>query len=212
MNQVNEIKHPLVQHLIGQLREHNRSPAQFRPVVDRLSYLLCYEALKNFATVPEEIRTWAGSTKVERLGDSGITVVPILRAGLGMLNGVMDLLPGASVSVVGFERNEETLQPHAYYEKWAPNVAEKTALVIDPMLATGGTFLATVECLKAVGCQRVHGVFLLAAPEGLDELNRQHPDVLVTVAAVDERLNELGYIIPGLGDAGDRIFNTVVKK
>jgi len=211
MNQINEIKHPLVQHLIGQLREHNRHPAQFRPVVDKLSYLLCYEALKNLTTVSEQISTWAGPTEVERIDDSRITVVPILRAGLGMLNGVMDLLPGASVSVVGFERDEETLQPHAYYEKWAPNVAEKTALVIDPMLATGGTFLATVERLKTVGCEHIHGVFLLAAPEGLAELKQQHPDVAVTVAAVDERLNELGYIIPGLGDAGDRIFNTVVE-
>ena len=211
MNQVNEIKHPLVQHLIGQLREHNRTPAQFRPVVDKLSYLLCYEAVKTQATVGENITTWAGSTEVERLDDTAITVVPILRAGLGMLNGVMDLLPGASVSVVGFERDEQTLKPRAYYEKWAPNVADKTALVIDPMLATGGTFLATVERLKAVGCEQIHGLFLLAAPEGLAELKQQHPDVAVTVAAVDERLNELGYIIPGLGDAGDRIFNTVVE-
>ena len=206
---VNEIKHPLVQHLIGQLREQNRGPAQFRPVVDKLSYLLCYEALKGFKTVSEEITTWAGLTQVQRIDDSSITVVPILRAGLGMLNGVMDLLPGASVSVVGFERDEESLQPHAYYEKWAPNVATKTALVIDPMLATGGTFLATVERLKAVGCEQIYGLFLLAAPEGLAELKQQHPDVMVTVAAVDERLNEQGYIIPGLGDAGDRIFNTV---
>lgn len=211
MNQVNEIRHPLVKHLIGQLREHNRRPEFFRPVVDKLSYLLCYEAVKDQATVGENITTWAGSTEVERLDDAAITVVPILRAGLGMLNGVMDLLPGASVSVVGFERDEDTLQPHAYYEKWAPNVADKTALVIDPMLATGGTFLATVERLKAVGCESIHGLFLLAAPEGLEKLSAQHPDVHVTVAAVDERLNELGYIIPGLGDAGDRIFNTVAE-
>lgn len=208
---VNEIKHPLVQHLIGQLREHDRNPAQFRPVVDKLSYLLCYEALNGFKTVTEKISTWAGTTEVQRIDESSITVVPILRAGLGMLNGVMDLLPGAAVSVVGFERDETTLKPHAYYEKWAPNVAKKTALVIDPMLATGGTFLATLDRLKAEGCQQIHGVFLLAAPEGLAEIKKQHPDVAVTLAAVDERLNELGYIIPGLGDAGDRIFNTVVE-
>ncbi len=209
--QINEIKHPLVQHLIGQLREHNRSPAHFRSVVDKLSYLLCYEALAVHSLYPETITAWSGATQVERLDDSGITVVPILRAGLGMLNGVLDLLPGASVSVVGFERDEESLRPHAYYEKWAPNVADKMALVIDPMLATGGTFLATVERLKAVGCQSIHGVFLLAAPEGLEKLIAQHPDVKVTVAAVDERLNDVGYILPGLGDAGDRIFNTVVE-
>lgn len=209
--QVNEIKHPLVQHLIGQLREHNRSPAQFRPVVDKLSYLLCYEAISGYHLKQETITTWSGSTQVQRLDDSGITVVPILRAGLGMLNGVLDLLPGASVSVVGFERDEETLKPHAYYEKWAPNVTDKKALVIDPMLATGGTFLATVERLKAVGCEHIHGVFLLAAPEGLKKLSDQHPDVKVTVAAVDERLNDVGYILPGLGDAGDRIFNTVAE-
>jgi len=209
--QINEIKHPLVQHLIGQLREHDRSPAQFRPVVDKLSYLLCYEAIAGYPLKTETITAWSGSTQVERLDDSGITVVPILRAGLGMLNGVLDLLPGASVSVVGFERDEETLEPHAYYEKWAPNVADKMALVIDPMLATGGTFLATVERLKAVGCEQIHGVFLLAAPEGLKKLSAQHPDVRVTVAAVDERLNDVGYILPGLGDAGDRIFNTVVE-
>lgn len=207
---VNEIKHPLVQHLIGQLREHDRRPADFRPVVDKLSYLLCYEALKNQATRVEEITTWAGTTKVQRMNDDNITVVPILRAGLGMLNGVMDLLPDAAVSVVGFERDETSLKPRAYYEKWAPDVAHKTALVIDPMLATGGTFLATVARLKAVGCEQIHGVFLLAAPEGLSKLKQQHPDVSVTVAAVDKHLNELGYIIPGLGDAGDRIFNTVV--
>jgi uracil phosphoribosyltransferase len=135
-------------------------------------------------------------------------VVPILRAGLGMMDGVLSLIPSARVSVIGLYRNEETLEPVQYYAKTAGNLAERTALILDPMLATGGTLVATIDLLKAAGCRAVRGIFLVAAPEGLERLQAAHPDVEVYVASVDERLNDVGYILPGLGDAGDRIFGT----
>jgi uracil phosphoribosyltransferase len=135
-------------------------------------------------------------------------VVPILRAGLGMLDGVLDMIPSAKVSVVGLYRNEETLEPVAYYEKLTSGMEERTALIIDPMLATGGSLLATIEMLKRAGCKRIKGLFLVAVPEGIERIGRAHPDVEIYVASIDERLNEKGYILPGLGDAGDKIFGT----
>jgi uracil phosphoribosyltransferase len=137
-----------------------------------------------------------------------ITVVPILRAGLGMMDGVFDMIPGAKVSVVGFYRNEETLEPVQYYVKLAKNIEERMAIILDPMLATGGTLMATIKLLKDAGCKRIRGLFLVAAPEGIERLTREHPDVDIYTAAIDERLNEVGYILPGLGDAGDKIFGT----
>ena len=134
--------------------------------------------------------------------------MPILRAGLGMMNGVLDMIPSARVSVVGLYRNEETLEPVAYYQKLSGEMEERIALIIDPMLATGGSLIATIEMLKRAGCQRIKGLFLVAVPEGIARVSAAHPDVDIYVAAIDERLNEQGYILPGLGDAGDKIFGT----
>jgi len=137
-----------------------------------------------------------------------VTVVPILRAGLGMMDGVFDMIPGAKASVVGFYRDEETLEPVQYYVKLATKIKERTALILDPMLATGGTLDATIRLLKDAGCKSIRGLFLCAAPEGVDRILKDHPEVDIYTAAVDERLNDIGYIIPGLGDAGDKIFGT----
>lgn len=137
-----------------------------------------------------------------------ITVVPILRAGIGMLDGVLDMVPSAKVSVVGFYRNEKTLEPVEYYVKLAREIEQRTALILDPMLATGGTLLATISALKRAGCSSIKGLFLVAAPEGLAKVKKEHPDVEIYVASIDDRLSDIGYILPGLGDAGDKIFGT----
>jgi uracil phosphoribosyltransferase len=154
------------------------------------------------------VEGWAGPVDVERIKGKKITIVPILRAGLGMMNGVIDLIPSAKVSVIGLYRNEETLEPVAYYEKMTGDMDQRMALILDPMLATGGTLIATVDMIKKSGCKKIRGLFLVAAPEGIKRLEAVHPDVDIYVAAVDERLNESGYILPGLGDAGDKIFGT----
>ena len=146
--------------------------------------------------------------EVRQIKGKKITVVPILRAGLGMLEGVLELIPNAKISVVGLYRDEETLQPVAYFDKVVKNIDERTALIVDPMLATGGTLIATIDLLKKKGCTKIMGLFLVAAPEGIKAVVDAHPDVDIFTAAVDERLNEKGYILPGLGDAGDKIFGT----
>jgi uracil phosphoribosyltransferase len=145
---------------------------------------------------------------VLRIKGRKITIVPILRAGLGMLPGVLDLIPAAKVSVVGVQRDEKTLQPVAYYEKLSGRMDERIALIVDPMLATAGTLVATIDMLKAAGCKRIKGLFLVAAPEGLERITAAHPDIEIYTASIDQRLNENGYILPGLGDAGDKIFGT----
>jgi uracil phosphoribosyltransferase len=154
------------------------------------------------------IQGWAGSVEVEKIKGKKITVVPILRAGLGMMNGVLNLIPTAKVSVVGLYRNEETLEPVRYYVKMTSQMKERIALILDPMLATGGTVIATIDLLKESGCKQIKGIFMVAAPEGIEKLQSAHPDVEIWVAAIDEKLNEVGYILPGLGDAGDKIFGT----
>jgi uracil phosphoribosyltransferase len=146
--------------------------------------------------------------RVQRIKGKKITVVPILRAGLGMMDAVLDLIPSAKVSVVGFYRNEETLAPVNYYVKLASNMQERIALILDPMLATGGTLIATVDLLKAAGCRSIKGLFVVAAPEGIRRLEEKHPDVEIFTASIDDNLNDIGYILPGLGDAGDKIFGT----
>lgn len=205
---VHVVRHPLVQHKLGVMRQHDVSTKNFRELASELARLLTYEATKDLETETRTVRGWAGPVQVERIKGKKITVVPILRAGLGMLDGVLDMVPGAKVSVIGIYRNEETLEPVRYYVKLAGSIQERMALILDPMLATGGTLLATIELLKEAGCRSIRGVFLVAAPEGLKRIEEAHPDVEIHLAAVDERLNDQGYILPGLGDAGDRIFGT----
>jgi uracil phosphoribosyltransferase len=205
---VYEVKHPLIQHKIGLMRKADLSTKQFRELASEIGRLLTYEATKDIVTETITVQGWAGPVEVQQIKGKKITVVPILRAGLGMMNGVLDMIPSAKVSVVGLYRNEETLEPVAYYEKLASGMEERTALIIDPMLATGGSLLATIEMLKKAGCKRIKGLFLVAVPEGLNKVTALHPDVDIFVASIDERLNDVGYILPGLGDAGDKIFGT----
>lgn len=206
---VHEINHPLVKHKIGLLRHKDIQVNDFRAIVAEIGVLLTYEATRDLNSETVGIKTWAGETEVQKISNQNISVVPILRAGLGMLDGVLQMLPGASVSVVGFARNEETLESEKYYEKLVADIKHKTVLVIDPMLATGGTFDATLDLLKAAGCSDIKGLFLVAAPEGLARIEAKHPEVEIYVAAVDDHLNEQSYILPGLGDAGDKIFGTL---
>lgn len=200
--------HPLIKHKLGLMRQHDISTKDFRDLSSEVARLLTYEAAKDLPMRKKVIQGWAGPVEVEKLKGKKITIVPILRAGLGMMNGVIDLIPSAKVSVVGYYRNEETLQPVEYYVKTAKEIDERIALILDPMLATGGTLLATIETLKKAGCKKIKGLFLVAAPEGIKKVTEAHPDVDIYVASVDDRLNELGYILPGLGDAGDKIFGT----
>jgi len=200
--------HPLIRHKLGLMREKDISTKDFRDLASEVARLLTYEATKDLATEKKTIQGWAGDVEVEKIKGKKITIVPILRAGLGMMNGVIDMIPSAKVSVVGFYRNEETLMPVEYYVKTASAMDERIALILDPMLATGGTLLATIDTLKKAGCKKIKGIFLVAAPEGLAKVEKRHPDVEIHVAAVDDRLNEVGYILPGLGDAGDKIFGT----
>lgn len=203
-----ESRHPLVQHKLGLMRRADNSTKVFRELAGEVATLLAVEATADLPLEAHQETGWAGPVAVQRIHGRKLTLVPILRAGLGLLPGVLHLVPAAKVSVVGMRRNEQTLQPEAYYDNFVGSLADRTALILDPMLATGGTLIATVALLKASGCQRIRGLFLVAAPEGLRALEAAHPDVEVYTASVDERLNERGYILPGLGDAGDRIFGT----
>jgi len=205
---VQVVKHPLIQHKLGLMRQHDITTKDFRDLASELANLLTYEATKDLATERRTIQGWAGSVEVDRIKGKKITVVPILRAGLGMMDGVLNLIPSAKVSVVGLYRNEDTLKPVNYYAKFTGNITERIALIVDPMLATGGTLVATIDLLKKAGCRIIKGLFLVAAPEGISKVEDAHPDVEIYTAAIDEKLNDIGYILPGLGDAGDKIFGT----
>ena len=182
----------------------NSQPYQdFRELASEVARLLTYEATSDLETEKETIEGWAGQVAVDTIKGKKITIVPILRAGLGMMDGVLDLIPSARVSVIGLYRNEETLEPVAYYQKLTSQINDRTAMILDPMLATGGSVIAAINMLKEAGCQKIKGLFLVAAPEGIAALQAKHPEVDIYVASIDERLNEVGYILPGLGDAGD---------
>jgi uracil phosphoribosyltransferase len=200
--------HPLIKHKLGLMRQKDISTKDFRDLSSEVARLLTYEATKDLVTEKKMIQGWAGEVEVEKIKGKKITIVPILRAGLGMMDGVFDLIPSAKVSVVGFYRNEETLKPVQYYVKTASAMEERIALILDPMLATGGTLIATIDLLKKAGCKTIRGLFLVAAPEGIARVEKLHPDVDIYVASVDDCLNDIGYILPGLGDAGDKIFGT----
>ena len=203
-----DVRHPLVKHKVGLLREDAISTKKFRELTNELARLLAYEATADFPLEKTTIAGWSGPTEIERIRGRKVTVVPILRAGLGMLDGVLDMIPNAKVSVVGLSRNHETLQPEHYFEKFVGHLDERTAIIIDPMLATAGSMIATVTLLEQRGCKDIRALVLVAAPEGIAALDAAHPGVRCWTAAVDSHLNEVGYIIPGLGDAGDKIFGT----
>lgn len=209
---IHELRHPLIRHKIGLMRRNDISTKHFRELSQEIASLLTYEATKDLPIESIDIESWDGSkTTVEKIAGKKITVVPILRAGIGMLEGVLNLIPSAKVSVVGLARNEETLEAHTYLEKLAHDITKRKALIIDPMLATGGSMIATITMLKKAGCQDIRALVLVAAPEGIRALEQAHPDVVVYTAAIDSHLNAQGYIIPGLGDAGDKIFGTHQK-
>ena len=203
-----DVKHPLVKHKVGLLRENDISTKKFRELTNELARLLAYEATADFPLETTTVQCWSGPTEIEQISGKKVTVVPILRAGLGMLDGVLDMMPNAKVSVVGLSRNHESLQPENYFEKLVGKLDERTAIIIDPMLATAGSMIATIGLLKERGCKDIRALVLVAAPEGVAALTKAHPDVRCWTAAVDSHLNEVGYIIPGLGDAGDKIFGT----
>ncbi|MBN8414278.1 uracil phosphoribosyltransferase [Halomonas denitrificans] len=206
---VHAIDHPLVQHKLGLMREAGISTKSFRELAGEVAKLLTYEATQDLELEDHAIDGWSGNTiTVKQLKGKKVTIVPILRAGLGMLEGVTDLIPSARVSVVGLYRDEETLEPVPYFSKFTNDLDERMAVVIDPMLATGGSMVATLDMLRERGCQLMRVIVLVAAPEGIRRVQEAYPDIEIYTASVDERLDENGYIVPGLGDAGDKIFGT----
>jgi uracil phosphoribosyltransferase len=205
---ITHVAHPLIQHKLGLMRRADLGTREFRDLAAEVATLLTYEATADLEMEDAQVQGWAGTVHVRRIKGRKITLVPILRAGLGMLPGVLDLVPAAKVSVVGLQRDEDTLHAVSYYEKLVGDMGDRIALVLDPMLATGGTLVATVDMLKRAGATRIKALCLVAAPEGLRAVEAAHPDIEVVTASIDECLDERGYILPGLGDAGDRIFGT----
>ena len=207
-----EIRHPLIRHKLGLMRRADTSTKNFRELAQELGTLLTYEATKDLRLETHAIDGWSGVVEVEKIAGKKITVVPILRAGIGMLEGVLNLLPSAKVSAVGVVRNETTLKAHTYLEKLAPDMPSRLSLIIDPMLATGNSMIATIDLLKKAGCKEIRAMVLVAAPEGIKAVNDAHPDVEIYTAAIDQGLDSNSYIVPGLGDAGDKIFGTKQKE
>jgi uracil phosphoribosyltransferase len=205
---VTEVLHPLARHKLGLLRERTTSTADFRRLVDELTLLLTYEATKDFPVEQVEIETPLELTVVERISGKKVAVCPVLRAGLGMLDGVLSLISGARVGFIGLYRDEETLQPVEYFVKLPNDIAERDVIVLDPMLATGNSTAAAIETIKAAGTTSIVVIAIIAAPEGIERVLADHPDVRIVVSSIDRGLNEHGFIIPGLGDAGDRLYAT----
>lgn len=207
--QVNVINHPLIQHKLTLMRKKETGTKDFRELLEEISMLMTYEITRDFLLEEVDIETPVTKCKGRVLAGRKVGVVPILRAGLGMLNGVVNMIPAARVGHVGMYRDPATLKPVEYYCKLPSDVAERTLIVVDPMLATGGSSAAALSLLKEKGAKSMVLMCLVAAPEGVEVINKEHPDVPLYVAAVDEKLNDKGYIVPGLGDAGDRIFGTL---
>jgi uracil phosphoribosyltransferase len=203
-----EVRHPLVRHKLGLLRDVRTNTEMFRRLVNELTLLLTYEATKDMDLEEIDVETPLEWTRGHRIPGKKIAVCPILRAGIGMLDGVLSLIPVARVGFIGLYRNEETLQPVEYYVKLPADVADRDVLLLDPMLATGNSTAAAVTTLKRAGAKHITLISLIAAPEGVAQIVREHPDVHIVVASVDSHLNEKGYIVPGLGDAGDRLYGT----
>ena len=202
------VDHPLIQHKISLLRNKQTGTKEFRDLVSEIAMLLCYEATRDLPTEEVEIETPVAMAKTKVLAGRKLALVPILHAGMGMLDGMLNLIPAAKVGFIGLYRDEKTLQPVEYFCKLPTDIAERDVLVLDPMLATGGSATDAVTQIKKRGAKRIKFIGLIAAPEGIAALHKAHPDVDIYVAALDDHLNENGYIVPGLGDAGDRIYGT----
>jgi uracil phosphoribosyltransferase len=205
---VTEVLHPLVQHKLGLLRDVSTTTDMFRRLVNELTLLLTYEATKDLATEEVEIETPLERVVAQRISGKKVAVCPILRAGMGMLDGVLSLIAGARVGFIGLYRDEDTLAPVEYYVKLPGDIAARDVILLDPMLATGNSTASAVTTVKRAGASSVRLIALIAAPEGIERLHAEHPDVTIVVASIDRELNERGYIMPGLGDAGDRLYGT----
>jgi len=207
-NQVVIFDHPLITHKISILRDVNTGSKQFRELVQEIAMLMAFEALRDLPTEYVEVKTPITTTKAKMLSGKKLAIVPILRAGLGMVEGILALIPSAKVGHIGLYRDEETLEPQEYYCKLPVDIANRMVIILDPMLATGGSAAAAVNFIKARGCKNIKFMSIIAAPEGIKRLTEAHPDIQLYCGCLDEKLNENGYIVPGLGDAGDRIFGT----
>lgn len=208
MGKLHVLEHPLIQHKLSIIRDRDTSVKEFREIVSEIATLMCYEATRDLTVEECEVETPVDKAKVKKIAGKKIVIVPILRAGLGMVDGLLTLVPSAKVGHIGLYRDPETLEPIKYYCKMPRDVNERDVLIVDPMLATGGSASAAITFMKEYGCGNIKLMNIIAAPEGVKRIREDHPDVDLYVAAVDERLNEHGYIVPGLGDAGDRIFGT----
>ena len=205
---VHILDHPLLQHKLSILRDENTSVTEFRQVVSEIATLMCYDATRDLPLEEVEIQTPVAKATVKKIAGKKLAIVPILRAGLGMVDGILTLIPGAKVGHIGLFRDPETLEPVKYYCKMPSDIAERDVIILDPMLATGGSASAAIDFIKEYGVTNIKLMNILAAPEGIARIQKDHPDVPIYVAACDEKLNDHGYIVPGLGDAGDRIFGT----
>ena len=208
MSKVCVFDHPLIQHKLSILRDKNTSVKEFRELISEIAMLMCFEATRDMPVEEVEIETPVAKATVKRLAGKKVAIVPILRAGLGMVDGMVSMIPSAKVGHIGLFRDPETLEPVKYYYKMPPDIEEREIIVVDPMLATGGSASAAIKFLKEDGVKNIKLMCIIGAPEGIARMQADHPDVDIYVAAQDSHLNEHGYIVPGLGDAGDRIFGT----
>ena len=208
MSKVVVMDHPLIQHKIGIIRREETGSKDFRTLVSEIAMLLCYEATRDLKLTDVEINTPICKTTVKELKGKKLAVVPILRAGLGMVDGMLNMIPAAKVGHIGLYRDPETLEPVEYYCKLPADCANREVFVVDPMLATGGSSVAAIQMLKNKGVKSIRLMCIIAAPEGVERMKKEHPDVDLYIGSLDEKLNDHGYIVPGLGDAGDRIFGT----
>lgn len=208
MSKVYVMNHPLIQHKVGIIRREEVGSKDFRQMISEIAMLMCYEATRNLKLQDVKIKTPICETTVKELAGKKLAVVPILRAGLGMVEGMLAMIPAAKVGHIGLYRDPETLDPVEYYCKLPSDCSEREVYVVDPMLATGGSCVAAIQMLKEKGVKNIYFMCIIASPEGVERLQKEHPDVDIYIAALDEKLNDHGYIVPGLGDAGDRIFGT----
>ena len=208
MSKVCGFDHPLIQHKLSILRDKDTSVKEFREIISEIAMLMCYELTRDLPVEDVEIETPIAKMTAQRVGGKKLAIVPILRAGLGMVDGMVSLMPNVKVGHIGLFRDPETLEPVKYYFKMPPDIQERDAIVVDPMLATGGSASAAITFLKETGVKHIKLMSVIGAPEGVKKMQEDHPDVDIFVAALDDHLNDHGYIVPGLGDAGDRIFGT----